>query len=137
MIFILGLIAAAIGWGLWTKKVTPKQLLPIILMVSGAAIAAKGQPLGGVGILVIGAAWFAGVRRPVGGNALTAQQNAIGEARRLLGVSAVDDAAAIRARHRALILENHPDTGGNEQRAAALNEARDLLLAALEKPNNQ
>jgi hypothetical protein len=106
-------------------------------MVSGAAIAAKGQPLGGVGILVIGAAWFAGVRRPANGGSSAEHQNAIGEARRLLGVSAADDAVAIRARHRALILENHPDTGGNEQRAAALNEARDLLLTALEKPNNQ
>jgi hypothetical protein len=106
-------------------------------MVSGAGIALKGQPLGGIGILVIGAAWFAGVRRPANGNASTAHQNAVADARRLLGVSAADDAAAIRARHRALILENHPDTGGNEQRAAALNEARDLLLTALERQNNQ
>jgi hypothetical protein len=136
MIVLLGLIAAALGWALWAKKITPKQLLPLILMIAGAGIAAKGQPLGGIAVLVIGLAWFAGVRRPSSTNHNQGQQYAVDDARKLLGVSATDDAETIRARHRKLILENHPDTGGSEIRAAMLNEARDLLLAALEKPKN-
>jgi DnaJ homolog subfamily C member 19 len=51
----------------------------------------------------------------------------------LLGVSAHDDAERIRARHRTLISENHPDRGGSEERATELNQSRDLLLDALER----
>jgi hypothetical protein len=134
MIVLLALIAAALGWALWAKKITPKQLLPLILIIAGAGIAAKGQPLGGIAVLVIGMAWFAGVRRPATVSQNQSQQYAIDKARHLLGVSAKDDAETIRARHRKLILENHPDTGGNANRAAMLNEARDLLLATLENP---
>ncbi len=53
------------------------------------------------------------------------------QARWLLGVTVHDDAEAIRTRHRKLIAENHPDTGGSPERAAQLNKARDLLLDEL------
>jgi curved DNA-binding protein CbpA len=46
----------------------------------------------------------------------------------LLGVSRFDNAERIRERHRTLIAQNHPDTGGSAERAAELNKARDLLL---------
>jgi curved DNA-binding protein CbpA len=49
-------------------------------------------------------------------------------ARVLLGVSRFDTAERIRERHRALIAQNHPDAGGSDAQAAALNKARDLLL---------
>lgn len=50
-------------------------------------------------------------------------------ARRLLGVTPRDDADAIRAAHRRLMAEAHPDRGGSPERARALNAARDTLLA--------
>ncbi len=49
-------------------------------------------------------------------------------ARFLLGVSRFDNAERIRERHRTLIAQNHPDAGGSDERAAALNKARDILL---------
>jgi DnaJ-domain-containing protein 1 len=49
-------------------------------------------------------------------------------ARRLLGVNRAADAAAIRAAHRRLMADAHPDRGGSAEEARALNAARDLLL---------
>ncbi len=49
-------------------------------------------------------------------------------ARRLLGVDPAADAATIRAAHRRLMAEAHPDRGGSAEEARALNAARDLLL---------
>lgn len=50
------------------------------------------------------------------------------QARALLGVSRDADVAAIRAAHRRLVAEAHPDRGGSEALAGQLNAARDLLL---------
>lgn len=49
-------------------------------------------------------------------------------ARRLLRVDRAADEATIRAAHRRLMAEAHPDRGGSEAEARALNAARDLLL---------
>ena len=51
-------------------------------------------------------------------------------ARRLLGVDRSADASTIRAAHRRLIADAHPDRGGTAEEARALNAARDLLLGA-------
>lgn len=53
----------------------------------------------------------------------------IARARRLLGVRPNADPADIRAAHRRLAAIEHPDRGGSNARLAALNAARDLLLA--------
>jgi uncharacterized membrane protein len=49
-------------------------------------------------------------------------------ARAVLGVGAQASADEIRAAHRRLMQEAHPDRGGDAGRAAALNAARDRLL---------
>ncbi|MEO1968897.1 MAG: J domain-containing protein [Sphingomonadaceae bacterium] len=55
----------------------------------------------------------------------------LARARRLLGVRANADAGEIRAAHRKLAAKMHPDRGGSTARIAAINTARDLLLANL------
>ena len=50
------------------------------------------------------------------------------EARAVLGVSRQADADAIRAAHRRLLADAHPDRGGSADAARRINAARDLLL---------
>lgn len=50
------------------------------------------------------------------------------EARAILGVTATDDAEAIRAAHRRLAAAVHPDRGGSTELMRRINLARDVLL---------
>lgn len=130
----LALIVAAIGWAVWTKRLTIAELPPVILGVAGAALALRGNVIIGVAALAIAAAWFRGLSwRLFGLRSKQSNQFHIDGARWLLGVSANDDAERIRLRHRLLISENHPDRGGNDERAKELNEARDILLNEIAK----
>ena len=52
-------------------------------------------------------------------------------ARQVLGVGAGADEGTIRAAHRRLLADVHPDRGGSAERSTEINAARDLLLAAL------
>ena len=60
-------------------------------------------------------------------------QRELARARRLLQVSPSASHEEIRAAYRRLAAEMHPDRGGSDGRLAALNEARDLLLAQLQE----
>ena len=127
--FLALLAVAAIGWAVWTDKLQQKQLLPILLGLAGASIAARGSLLIGVAALIIAAAWYRGLTlRLFGRSTKTSEQSALDYARLLLGVSRLDDAERIRERHRTLIAHSHPYAGGSDTRAADLNKARDLLL---------
>lgn len=127
--FLALLAVAAIGWAVWTGKLQQKQLLPVLLGLAGAFIAARGSLLIGVAALIIAAAWYRGLTlRLFGRSAKPSGQSALDDARLLLGVSRLDDADRIRERHRTLIAHSHPDAGGSDTRAADLNKARDLLL---------
>lgn len=50
------------------------------------------------------------------------------EALRVLGLQDSANADDIRAAHRKLILQNHPDKGGSDYLASKINEAKDALL---------
>ena len=50
------------------------------------------------------------------------------EARAILGVSRDADAPTIRAAHRRLVVNIHPDRGGSADLTRRVNAARDLLL---------
>ena len=101
--FLALLAVAAIGWAVWTGKLQQKQLLPVLLGLAGAFIAARGSLLIGVAALIIAAAWYRGLTlRLFGRSAKPSEQSALDNARLLLGVSRLDDADRIRERHRTL-----------------------------------
>ncbi|MBK6707134.1 MAG: hypothetical protein IPG54_06455 [Sphingomonadales bacterium] len=134
MIPFLLLVAAGIGWGLWSGKLMPKQLLPLALVIAGAVLALRGAWLLGLPAVGVGVFWFRGMTlrlsrlRHVPGNEFE-----LAAARWLLGVSVNDDAEKIRARHKELVAKNDPERGDDDERKRKLNEARDLLLDDLKR----
>lgn len=130
---ILAILAGLIGWALWSGRLRIQQLPPVLLGLGGAFLAARGNFLLGVGALLVAAAWYRGLTwRLFRINSKQSEQYDIDKARFLLGVSRFDNAERIRARHRKLIGDNHPDRGGREERASELNKARDLLLNTID-----
>lgn len=69
--------------------------------------------------------WWTGRRRPA--------PMPPAEARRLLGVGDEATLAEIREAHRRLIARVHPDAGGSAELATRVNEARDSLVAELNR----
>ena len=133
MPILLALIAAALGWAVWKGKLRVEQLPPILLALGGAFLAVRGNLVFGLGAVAVAVTWYRGLTwRLFGTRAKQSDQYAVDKARFLLGVSRFDNAERIRARHRTLIAQNHPDTGGNDERASELNKARDLLLDDLD-----
>jgi hypothetical protein len=126
------LVAAAVGYAIYTGKVKLVQMPPILLALGGAFIALRGGWILGIAAIAVGVTWYRGLTwRMFGTRSEQTDEYALSSARWLLGVSANDGADRIRTRHRQLISENHPDRGGSEERAAELNKARDLLLEHL------
>lgn len=56
------------------------------------------------------------------------EEQALTEARAVLRVGLRADQDAIRAAHRRLVADAHPDRGGSTELTRRLNDARDLLL---------
>ncbi len=134
MPILLLLMLGALGWALWTGKLKLEQLPPVVLGIAGALAASRGAWIAGAALIGISLAWYRGLTWRL--SDLMPRKNAeqrIKKAQALLGASPNDDAEQIRARHRILISQCHPDKGGDTARASALNEARDLLLADLAK----
>ena len=129
MVFLAILAVLALGWAVWKGKLQKQQLLPMLLGLSGAFLASRGSLWVGVAAMVLAALWYRGLSLRLFGSGAKRDKNSdIDDARFLLGVSRFDNAERIRERHRILIAQNHPDTGGSAERAALLNKARDLLL---------
>jgi hypothetical protein len=129
MAFLGLLFIAALAWAVWTKRLQSQQLPPLLLGIGGAFLAARGSFLLGLGAIAIVAAWYRGMTwRLLAKSGKDNDAAALDAARVLLGVSRFDTADRIRERHRTLISQNHPDAGGSDAQAAALNKARDLLL---------
>ena len=78
-------------------------------------------------LLAIALIWFAWrYLKPAPKRVTTPEQRA----RKILGVASGADEATIRAAHRRLLSDMHPDRGGSAAMTTEINAARDLLLAA-------
>ena len=78
-----------------------------------------------VAVLVIWLAWRLLAKRPTAVGVPVVDET---EACRVLGVAPDADADTVRAAHRRLVSEIHPDRGGSTERTRRVNAARDLLL---------
>jgi len=75
----------------------------------------------------------AGARSGAGGaDAAAAGRMTVKEARRVLGVPADASREAIISAHRRLMQRVHPDRGGSDDLAVRVNEAKEVLLKALD-----
>ena len=129
-ILVIGLVI----WAMATGKVPKpgkRQSAAIALGAIGVALLARGKALPAAALIAAGMAlWPWGAKSP----AISANMSA-DEARALLGVAADADADAIRAAHRRLIGQTHPDKGGTEELARRINRARDVALSAITSPS--
>lgn len=129
----MGLLAVlALGvvfWAIATGKVrraASRETAALAIGVAGMAVLGSGKLVAGVALMVASAALWPWRKRP----AATGGVN-VDEARALLGVPADADAETIRAAHRRLIAQTHPDRGGTEELARRINLARDAALSAI------
>lgn len=147
LISLLIAVAAA-GWLLFRLAKNPDQSgerpmtvmkLVVWLALTAALLAAKLWPLAFMVLLAAGGvtaieAW----RAKAGPEEMNeappsppARRMTEEEALSVLGLTTGAGAEDVRAAHRKLISQLHPDKGGTDYLAAKINEARDLLLRKL------
>jgi DnaJ-domain-containing protein 1 len=145
--FLFGTVVllALLGMAFWfsQQKTEHAARMVRILLGSGALLAGVlitlrgsgvlGAPIGLFGLSLLGVA----VRgRAAGGHSNTPTsanpRMDVEQAREILGVAAGASEAEIRQAHRELMKKLHPDVGGSSTLARQVQEARDVLLAALD-----
>ncbi|MEZ5891809.1 MAG: DnaJ domain-containing protein [Parvularculaceae bacterium] len=144
---VIALVAAA-GFAAWilfrvarnaeSRGARQGTLLKLVvwLALSAALFAAKLWPLafmvliaaGGVSAIEAWRAKAAPPDEPPSSQAPLPAKMTEAEARSILGIAADASADDIRAAHRKLIAQLHPDKGGTDYLAAKINDARDYLL---------
>lgn len=129
-LFIL-LVLAAGGWAWMTgrlKGFTYEDGIAAVLFLLGLRLLATGRMLIGA-VLMAGALFWAAHRR----RQQPPRPLSVADARALLGVGPDASLAEIREAHRRLIARVHPDAGGTAELARRLNEARDTLVAEMNR----
>lgn len=142
------LCGAGAGWLLWRlakgESATGDRQSTLLkgvvwLGLAAALFAAKLWPLALMVLLAAGGVtaietWRDKAIREEEGNSASAaapvrKRMDLEEAAAVLGIEKTSDIAEIKAAHRKLIGQIHPDKGGTDYLAAKINEARDLMLA--------
>lgn len=128
---ILLLIAAALFiWAYMTGRIRRHQIAPLLLSLAGAGLLLRGQFIPAIIAIAVAIPWYRGaILRAIPGP--TAEN--IRWAREMLDLDEDVTVEQVRARHRRLIAENHPDLGGNPDRARDLNRAKDILISKIGK----
>lgn len=122
--------AVLIGLGLWAwrtgrlRRADTGDIAAVIGVILGFAWLARGNGLLAIACFSGVAAWAA-----FRSQQLRRARMPVGEAYELLGLRAGADRDAIRAAHRRLIAQVHPDVGGSADLARRVNAARDILLS--------
>lgn len=136
------LVLLLVGFAVWLavtgrlRRLTTLDGAILGVSIVSAILAARGKPLvGGVPLLLSALYGLRRFTRTAPTRRPPPEDNAIQEARALLGVGPNADAEAIRAAHRRLIAKIHPDAGGTQALAEKINEARSLLLGNLNERN--
>lgn len=129
----MGLVAVlALGvfvWAIATGRIgreNGREAMALAIGAAGLAILARGKAIAGVALIATGLALWPWNRRRASSATMS-----VNDARALLGVPPDADAETIRAAHRRLIAQTHPDRGGTEALARQINLARDMALSAI------
>ncbi len=126
--FLIPAVLAGLGLWAWRtgrlRRVDTGDVAAVIAVILGFVWLAKGN-----GYLAI--ASFAGVAAwaTFRSQQLRRARMPVDEAYELLGLDDNADQDAIRAAHRRLIAQVHPDKGGSAELARRVNAARDILLS--------
>lgn len=153
---LLGILTLALLWavGRWGLNTSPRNLrwtglaiLAFICLAAAVFLALRGQ-LGGAAAFATGAMalygryrWIKGIidritaaGRQTGGRAASASAvSSEEEALAVLGLKPGASREEVLTAHKRLMRLVHPDRGGTDYLAAKINQARDILLARLEK----
>lgn len=137
MVLLVVLIAAGLGWMLFTGRIARpdmRQMGAMVAALVGAAVAARGNMVIGGGMAIAGLVWLMRKPAPVRQQPQSIEADPrTREALDLLGLPPNADRTAVMEAHRRLIARNHPDAGGTEALARNINAARDYLLGRLPK----
>lgn len=136
------LVLLLVGFAAWLaltgrlRRLTTLDGAILGVSIVSALLAARGKPvIGGVPLLLSALYALRRFTRTAPARRPPLEDNAVQEARALLGVGPDADAEAIRAAHRRLIAKIHPDAGGTQALAEKINEARAVLLGNLNERN--
>lgn len=128
---IILLVVAIAGWAWWKghlKGLSYEDAIAGLLFLLGLRLLTTGRLLPGAALMSGALLWAAWRRRTA-----TPPVMSVAEARQLLGVSEQANLAEIRDAHRRLIAKVHPDAGGSDALATRVNQARDTLVAEMNR----
>ncbi len=133
-------ILAIVGIGViaylyFTGKLLRHHLLPLALACLALFMFARGQfPIGAIASAAagyLGRGFLFSFLNPKGKwekPEVKTIPDDVQQARALLGVKASDDEQMIKSKYRKLLEQHHPDRGGDEDYARAINIAKEILL---------
>ncbi len=138
MPFILIIGLAVFAYLFYTGKISKNAIFPIILGLVALFLFSRGLfPQGAITTAIAGFLGRGFLRKMIASKFKQSSDSLsspdpipddVIQARALLGVKADDDDATIKRKYRKLLEEHHPDRGGDEDYARAINLAKDTLI---------